>query len=86
MTHSGHVPGCVLSRKDTVFETGPCTFAKPSPTVHKGLRIFGFQLCPLTDSESQCAFTWREARSNFRDGIGDRHRDLETARVTVEDY
>lgn len=40
----------------------------------------------IDDSEFQCAFTWREARSNFRDGIGDRHRDLETARVTVEDY
>jgi hypothetical protein len=40
----------------------------------------------IDDSESQCAFTWREARSNFRDGIGDRHRVLETARVTVEDY
>jgi hypothetical protein len=28
MTHSGHVPGCVLSRKDTIFEAGPCMFAR----------------------------------------------------------
>ena len=60
--------------------------AKPSPTVQIGCVFWFPSYLLIDDSESQCAFTWREARSNFRDSIGDRHRDVETSRVTVEDY
>ena len=59
MTHSEHVPGCVLSRKDTIFEPDHACLREAVSDGSQRAAYFWFpSYLLIDDSEFLCAFTW----------------------------